>query len=386
MLRTILRSFLGSSATPTRATPRPRPARRARLQLEGLEERLTPSNTWINNGNIYPYSAAVHLLMTFPSGRSFIGSGALIDRFHVLTAGHCTYDSREGGWARSITVYAGETNGSTYVGTANATYMRTFNSFINDDRSSSTGSHTPGDGDIGLITLDRTLGDRTGWFGYGYNNNSSFFTNLSVTKLGYPGSPYSGVNMLMDWGRLIGTNGGKNGFDSVRWSTSQMTAIGGESGSGIYAGNYMIYAVHDLGGSGYGYGERITQSVFTQLRTWCSSDATPRSAAAFSVLAAQAGVPGHATDGDSLGGSVFTTNQVAVALASSSLAKPATQSASSPGTTTVTVAADAGRYYVTDLAYAAAPRQLRLRGVGGDALLATVGDLGGLSLYQLLAA
>src|SRR5262245_55795438 len=82
-------------------TPDRRPAR---LGLEALEARDTPSLTPVGASAGYLWTSIVKLEITFPDSRVVVGSGALVDRFHVLTAGHNTYSSADGGWARSIKV------------------------------------------------------------------------------------------------------------------------------------------------------------------------------------------------------------------------------------------------------------------------------------------
>jgi V8-like Glu-specific endopeptidase len=251
------------------------------------------SFSYIGSGASYPYSAVVHLDMYFPSGRHYIGSGAMIDRFHVLTAGHCVYDAGEGGWATRIVATPGEAGGRSPFGTASATFMRTFSSYVQDSRANSHG-HAPGDGDIALVTLNRTIGDRTGWFGFGYNDNDGFFRGLYVNKIGYPGSPYSGTDMYADFGRLTGPAPGKNGFSALSCSTTSMSSIGGESGSGVYykdsASHRYIYGVQDVGNSSTGYAERINATVFNYLRSWLRSDTPPQ--AKFALSSVSAG-PGH---------------------------------------------------------------------------------------------
>jgi V8-like Glu-specific endopeptidase len=251
------------------------------------------SFNYIGSGASYPYSAVVHLDMYYPSGGHFIGTGTMIDRFHVLTAGHCVYEAGEGGWASRIVVTPGLAGGRAPFGTATATFMRTFSSYMADSRVNSHG-HTAGDGDIGLITLNRALGDVTGWLGFGYNDNDGFFRGLYVHKIGYPGVPYSGTDMYADDGRLTGPAPGKNGFSALSWSTTSMSGIQGESGSGVYykdgAGNRWIYGVLDLVNSTTGYAERINGMVFNTLQSWLRSDALPQAKLALSSVPAG---PGH---------------------------------------------------------------------------------------------
>jgi V8-like Glu-specific endopeptidase len=181
----------------------------------------------------------------------------MIDRFHVLLAGHEIYSSADGGFATQVRVTAGQSFGASPFGDAYATYERTYNRFINDDNAN-PGRHAPGDGDIGLLTLDRTLGDQTGWLGFGYNNDDNFFRGRGFNTLGYPAQGgYSGQDMYFQYGHIMGTTPGTvSYFGALKWSTSEITAIPGQSGSGLYdydgSGRY-IYGILDVSSSSYGY-------------------------------------------------------------------------------------------------------------------------------------
>ena len=56
--------------------------------------------------------------------------------------------------------------------------MTTFNGWIND---------TNAEFNMGFLELDRNIGTFTGWMGWGYNNNDSFFQGSIANHAGYPG-------------------------------------------------------------------------------------------------------------------------------------------------------------------------------------------------------
>src|SRR4051794_31036074 len=101
---TIIRHLFGSLSSQAYRTSHT--TKTKQLGLETLEARLTPSSTWITNASTYPARAVVHLDVTFADGTRASGTGSMIDRFHVLTAGHMVYASKHGGWARSIDLQA----------------------------------------------------------------------------------------------------------------------------------------------------------------------------------------------------------------------------------------------------------------------------------------
>lgn len=120
----------------------------------------------------------------------------LIDSKHVLTAGHCVYtfvsercNSPEAScWATSIRVIPAYENGDAPFGEANFANLWAWTAWTGDENY---------DWDIAMIELDRPVGALTGWYGYGYNDNDTFFTGGNTFRsTGYPvESPYDGQRM-----------------------------------------------------------------------------------------------------------------------------------------------------------------------------------------------
>jgi V8-like Glu-specific endopeptidase len=142
----------------------------------------------------------------------FLDSGVMIDRFHVLTCGHTVYNARHGGWADQIDIYAGESGSDRPFEVAHSTLMRTFPTFLDEDDASQSGCHSVGNGDIGLVTQDRTLGDETGWFGWFFNNDDSFFEGRTLETIGYPGGDDYDGQMVHQSGSIMGAIAGAASF------------------------------------------------------------------------------------------------------------------------------------------------------------------------------
>src|SRR5262249_20936846 len=132
------------------------------------------------------------------------------------------------------------------------------------------------------------LGYQAGWFGFGYNTNDSFFSGRGYNTLGYPAQAgYSGLDMYFQYGNIKGTYPGtSSSFGALYWSTSQISAIPGQSGSSIYdynGGNRRIDGIIETTtdpnntGMGYGFAERITPNVYNNLVSWMNSDPAPGS-------------------------------------------------------------------------------------------------------------
>jgi V8-like Glu-specific endopeptidase len=241
---------------------------RARPGVEGLETRATPSLTPVAAGSGMPYSAIVKLEMTFPDGEEMVGSGSLIDADHVLTAGHVVYSSEHGGWATSITVIP-ELNGTSEpFGSATSTYVRTFDTWINYDRAN-PGETSPDAMDIGLITLDVAIGEKTGWMSYGYaSSNGAFSSGTTFASAGYPASGgYDGLNMQYTSGRVDGLSANGGG---ILYHNPNITVFGGQSGSPLWSTSTgVVYGVVVADS----FAIRITKSIYDQIESWRNSDA-----------------------------------------------------------------------------------------------------------------
>jgi V8-like Glu-specific endopeptidase len=265
----------------THRPSRTRTAGRCKPTLEQLDARLLPSLTPLSPNVGYPLRAVVKLYVTFPDHTSIVGSGALIDSFHVLTAAHMLYSYKDGGFATSVQAIPDQYYNSDPYGIAYGTYERVDPSWISFNPSN-PGSTSPSVEDIGLVTLNRAVGNSTGSFAFGYNNNNSVFTNASFDTAGYPASyGYSGQQMYFSAGRLIGTLSN----DGLGFYEGNITIYPGQSGSPLWQyasnGTPVIYGV--IAGS-YGYspsseafGARITQSVFNEIQSWRNSDRPPTS-------------------------------------------------------------------------------------------------------------
>jgi V8-like Glu-specific endopeptidase len=162
---------------------------RARPQLQSLEERLALSLTPITSTFDYPKRAVVKLYTTFPDGSNFVGSGALIDPNSVLTAGHMVYSGAHGGWATTITAYAGYNNGA-YAASSYAVEFWTYNAFIDHENNyNQDGNHYDEDGDLAIVTLNDALGNQVGWFGLDGNADNINFPGSFVRPAAPPVTP-----------------------------------------------------------------------------------------------------------------------------------------------------------------------------------------------------
>ena len=215
----------------------------------------------------YPWRTIVWLLIEHPNGEMASCSGAIIDNFHVLTAGHCVYLHDENGWAwdswyNTIKVfpaldgdyapyaYAWATNGRTYTGWTDSRDYR----------------H-----DWAVLTLDRNIGSFTGWMGRMTASSSNYIYADALNTAGYPGDKPDGTMWYDgDYGRTAD--------EYNHWY--YMDTFSGQSGSPVwryYNNERHILTVHAHGddGSGSNWGTRLNQDKYDRIITWVNSDTAP---------------------------------------------------------------------------------------------------------------
>lgn len=174
----------GSQGSHKEAATEPRTAAKT---VFGTDDRIriTPTTS-------YPWRTHCKVWMRFPSGNWFMGSGTLIGNKYVITAGHCVHDKSQGGWATQVYVVPGYDDGYMPYGGYYATLLRTWTGWTN---------YQNFDWDIALVTLTNTVGNTTGWLGYGY---WPILTGVNSHLVGYPGMLDGGRTMRYAYGPIAG--------------------------------------------------------------------------------------------------------------------------------------------------------------------------------------
>jgi V8-like Glu-specific endopeptidase len=216
----------------------------------------------INNTTDYPWATIGQITMRF-GDTSYLGSGAMISPYHFLTAGHNIFDPNTGQWASNVKINLGRNGSDRFFGEANPTVIRTYTAWAYDNNP----QH-----DWALITLDRNIGNTTGWLGYEWRGNSSDYNGMIVNTAGYPGDK-GGNDMYYATGPVAYAS------DYQLHYNGTMDTFGGQSGSPVWRydsglGQRYINAVHAYGngGDGYNKGTRINQDKFNSLQSWTSED------------------------------------------------------------------------------------------------------------------
>ncbi len=234
----------------------------------------------------FPFRTEFRMLMRFyVSGfgnQYYLCSASSASDFHLLSAAHCIYNhdplgdgsGRGAGWASEVWAWPAETdvvqpvdhdNWPDYpYGVAKMTYEVTYNAWINS---------TDLNWDFSFITLDRRIGDHTGWMGFEWGVNAS-----SLNFDGYPAeSPYVPSNNPFqypgfDAGNVIG-------YTCCRIELSAYT-YGGHSGGGVwrYDGtNRYIEGVNSTSNRvGYAEATLLRGSNYTDLQNAIANDKNVR--------------------------------------------------------------------------------------------------------------
>jgi hypothetical protein len=272
-----------------RPAGRARPAARGRFRpsLEPLEERSLPSAsplTSIHPGNflvphaVTPSAGVVELEVIYPDNQVALGTGAMLDSTHVLTAGHVLYSARDGGYAKDVFVLSSTSdyqpawalprNGGLSLpsGALVGSYERVDPSWISFS-ASNPGATSPTVNDIGLVTLAAPLATRSFTLG-----STTFANGALFQTAGF--NPGAGRSPLTALGTVSG--------DGVDFTQSGSPAVPGQSGSPIYqtssTGTPILYAVL-TGADGFlpsskVYGTRITPALAAEIQGWEKADQT----------------------------------------------------------------------------------------------------------------
>ena len=209
----------------------------------------------IYDPNYYPARATVKLFIIFPNTNDiYVGSGIMVSKSVVLTAAHCIYSSDLGGWAKHIWVIPAYDNGNEPFGRVYAMTMYSWKAWTENGNL---------EWDMGLFSLNCSIGLNTGWVGYG-TYNDGFFTSNYFYNFSYPAeNPFNGQSMFYC-----------NGFfDNVSKHILYFNreSFGGQSGSGFTYidanNNFCNYAVLSHGDYNAPTGcTRITSAKFDYIR------------------------------------------------------------------------------------------------------------------------
>ena len=139
----------------------PRPPREQR-QVLGSDDRER-----VNDTTVFPFRAIGYL------GTGC--SGTLVGPRHVLTAGHCVYNTKTNKWYETVDFWPGQNGEESPYGRIHWRRALSVSGWTRD--------HEPSY-DYGMVILDEDIGRRVGWLGFGYKEPMPLY---SINFVGYPG-------------------------------------------------------------------------------------------------------------------------------------------------------------------------------------------------------
>ncbi len=232
----------------------------------------------------FPRRTVQKLLMRFDVNGTnyyYVCSASSRGSFHLLTAGHCVYnwDPNDDGntadrrWANEIWAWSGQTDVASPFGVADYPYGRAYTIWMRSYTNWTQNADF--DYDYALITMDRRVGDRTGWMGIEYNVTAS-----ALNFTGYPTeTPYVPAGTILQY----------PGFDAnnvdeyyTRRIALDAYLYGGHSGGPAYrydsgGGTRYVQGINStsdrVGNAGL---TRITDYMFNDIKSAMATDATTR--------------------------------------------------------------------------------------------------------------
>jgi V8-like Glu-specific endopeptidase len=235
----------------------------------------------------FPYRTVYKMVMRYNVGGTdffYSCTGWASNEFQVVTAGHCIYnfDPNDDGseadqkWADEVWLFPGQTDrvdptgdefsaADRIYGPVKATYLRSYTGW--------TDNHNY-DHDWGVLTLDRRIGNRTGWMG----RESSVANSLNFT--GYPTeTPYVPDDTHVQYKGYDSSNVDSN--DSYRIYLDAFI-YGGHSGGPSWrydsgTGDRYVEGIHSTSDRvGDATDVRLTSGKRSDINSWASDDETDR--------------------------------------------------------------------------------------------------------------
>jgi glutamyl endopeptidase len=211
-------------------------ASRRLLNVDGPETVINSDDrTRVLNTDEYPWRMIAALEITTPDERILHGTGFMVGPTTILTAGHCVYDTRMGGWAKAVTARPG-LSGAT----------EPYSSHLAGRLYTAVGWVDLGDPryDYGILELDQPIGRQTGWFSVAVLPNRKL-QNRVINVCGYSVDR----DPTNQW-----HSGGRIGHLQNQRLYHDGDTFGGNSGGPIWIytgdGSQIITAIHTYGVGG----------------------------------------------------------------------------------------------------------------------------------------
>ncbi|KAB2833830.1 MAG: trypsin-like serine protease [Caedimonadaceae bacterium] len=232
---------------------------------EDEEEKLLASSdrrTLVSTPQKYPWAVHGHLLLEFAQGSTYIGSGTLVDKRYILTAGHNLFDRKTKRVVQKISFFPGR-NGddAPWSGEGKGIIIHPgWYKEMNEEKAKES--------DIGIIRVEEKLGKTLGYYSLAVLDDDEIKA-LKLNVTGYPGQQHKGKFMLTMEGEHKSLTPTRIFYD--------IDTTAGQSGSAVWISNEdegekneTCIAVHAYGGdsSKGNSGTRINEEKFKKIEQW----------------------------------------------------------------------------------------------------------------------
>lgn len=164
------------------------------------------------------------------------GTGFMIKRYHMLTAGHVIYDPEYGGYCDEIEVYPARNRIYAPYGPYTGVKLQVTNEYVEDVDDEAE--------DWGLVKLNDDVGSITGYFGLDVSTNGYDLLQKNISVTGYPSDKSNGcVGMWKGTGTVKSQNMYQIGYTCDTFK--------GDSGAPVYNSSNTVVAIHVRGTSRY---------------------------------------------------------------------------------------------------------------------------------------
>jgi glutamyl endopeptidase len=189
--------------------------------------------------------------MTFPNGQRFSGTGTLIGKSSVLTAGHNVYSEENGGWVDQVEIFPGLDGTFMPFGRLFGSGWGTFKPWKSrqDPRYN-----------IAHVDVDEIIGDTAGWLGVGKTNG---IVGMPATLAGYPTDRDDGTFQYSASGPI-----GTANQDFLTYSIDADDAQTGGAIQRVVGDKVFVAAVHTGSVGGQNRGVRLNAPRLKIVRQW----------------------------------------------------------------------------------------------------------------------
>ncbi|MBA4067334.1 MAG: hypothetical protein C0501_27220 [Isosphaera sp.] len=198
----------------------------------------------------FPWRCLCSLSITAANGTRWVGTGWLAGPRTVVTAGHCVFLHRQGGWARRVEVSPGRNGTDAPFGPVTSDDLHSVTGWTEDENPAL---------DYGAVVLPAPLD--LGWLAYGVYPDADL-QGLRVNVFGYPADKPPG--------ELWGTSRLLQQVLPERL-VYNLSTFGGQSGAPVFekSGNdRVVVGIHNYGDVSGNIATRITDAVYDDIEAW----------------------------------------------------------------------------------------------------------------------